>query len=584
MNYVYFYGGNKEFPTKCQTCQASLSEVESPFLICSQCGSLVIIANEAPPKENKFIWHELSHILSALHFEKGAIIGLDTGKTFIYLLMRMPWLTLIGIDTPEVSKELQKALYKANLPFSERAFLFFTGFEQTAANIPDESLDFIFIDLKSEDAIENLLSIYQPRLKPHAYIFLKMTHKNITLPSGFQNLTKISSNIIGTSQHPKMIKDPNYGLQVVKNIRLHRSPEKAYKLIQGFTLETTDAYIEKAYCAFSNGKLFEGKELLDQARKKNPQKEEVRYLEAEISDYENDNERAISIMEKLTSDCPSIKNFGYLGRLYRQGNNMAKLKTLTEKLTQQSSDLPLYYYLLGSFYLDLEKSKQSKEIYAKGIALDPMKSLHPTKERITDRIICIKVGNKYGPEYVNKLYHACETWCSFRHHFICLTDNIEGLNKNIEVIPLPNSPLEGWWNKIFLFSPDILGSTKPHLYIDLDEVIIDWIDPYFYFDNPIIALQDWMDMSYNTSVMLFQPQKTAHIFHSFYQKICENFHGDQDWVSQCVQFMPKFPKSWSVSYRLQATFLPPIGSKIVCFHGDPKPHEYPSNWIKKYWV
>ena len=46
--------------------------------------------------------------------------------------------------------------------------------------------------------------------------------------------------------------------------------------------------------------------------------------------------------------------------------------------------------------------------------------------------VSVKVGERYGPEYVNQLYKQL---LSFDKNVVyyCMTDNAEGLNKNIAV-------------------------------------------------------------------------------------------------------------------------------------------------------
>ena len=59
-------------------------------------------------------------------------------------------------------------------------------------------------------------------------------------------------------------------------------------------------------------------------------------------------------------------------------------------------------------------------------------------------------------------------------------------------------------------------------------------------------------------------------------------HGDQDWITQLGGW-PLLPANWCVSYRSHAQDYPPPMAKVVCFHGDPKPSDFPSEWVKKLW-
>ena len=65
-------------------------------------------------------------------------------------------------------------------------------------------------------------------------------------------------------------------------------------------------------------------------------------------------------------------------------------------------------------------------------------------------IVTIKWGDKYPAEYVNKLYRAIERNLTVRHRFVCLTDNDEGIHKDVFTMPLFGD-FRGWWNKMLLF-------------------------------------------------------------------------------------------------------------------------------------
>ena len=51
-------------------------------------------------------------------------------------------------------------------------------------------------------------------------------------------------------------------------------------------------------------------------------------------------------------------------------------------------------------------------------------------------VVCVKYGTKYGADYVNKLYRGIERNLTLPHKFCCFTENAEGLDINIQVLPL----------------------------------------------------------------------------------------------------------------------------------------------------
>ena len=49
------------------------------------------------------------------------------------------------------------------------------------------------------------------------------------------------------------------------------------------------------------------------------------------------------------------------------------------------------------------------------------------------KINCLKWGNLYGHEYVNRAYGGLLRHCKVPFHFTCYTDNGDGIDPNIEV-------------------------------------------------------------------------------------------------------------------------------------------------------
>ena len=91
-------------------------------------------------------------------------------------------------------------------------------------------------------------------------------------------------------------------------------------------------------------------------------------------------------------------------------------------------------------------------------------------------VVCLKHGTKYSSEYVNKLYNMIQRHLTVPHRFTCFTENKENLNDNINVIDLPNIPLEGWWFKPYIFRRGHFPDGDTVLYFDLDMVIVNNID------------------------------------------------------------------------------------------------------------
>lgn len=71
-------------------------------------------------------------------------------------------------------------------------------------------------------------------------------------------------------------------------------------------------------------------------------------------------------------------------------------------------------------------------------------------------VACVRWGDKYGPEYVERLAFGVRRNLSRRYGFVCFTDDVTALNGmvGVEARPLGEGckGWRGWWHKAFLFS------------------------------------------------------------------------------------------------------------------------------------
>ena len=132
-------------------------------------------------------------------------------------------------------------------------------------------------------------------------------------------------------------------------------------------------------------------------------------------------------------------------------------------------------------------------------------------------ILTLKYGDKYTHEDVNRIYEDT----GGKYNYACVTDNPEGINENIQIIPI-NWEIEGHWEKIKLFQINYLGKI---LYLDLDVRIQQDIDILFESldTRPVICYTYWKPeefpyhvddrwsynylSNFNSSVMLWEDAK-----------------------------------------------------------------------------
>lgn len=202
-------------------------------------------------------------------------------------------------------------------------------------------------------------------------------------------------------------------------------------------------------------------------------------------------------------------------------------------------------------------------------------------------VVCVKVGNAYGPEYVNRLMGMLVGHTTKLPRFLCLTDDPKGLE-----VPYTDvgTDLPGWWAKLVLFRPHPAIEGRRVIYFDLDTVIMGNADFLFEYDGPFCVIKDWWAKGYNTSLMSIAPRFGKDTiwspFHREAKAIMGRMHGDQDWVSERVK-----ADTWQDiapgkvgSYKADHLEAGPKDFSIACFHGKPKMADFSEGWVHAHWV
>jgi len=227
-------------------------------------------------------------------------------------------------------------------------------------------------------------------------------------------------------------------------------------------------------------------------------------------------------------------------------------------------------------------------------------------------VLCLKHGTKYSYDYVNKLYNMTKRNLTIPFRFACITEDPLGLHPNIHHIPLPDYNLSGWWFKPWVFS-DEMPIHGEILFIDLDVVIINNIDDIFQYEpTKFSIIRDFTRASiptwtkFNSSVFKFKSANYHHLWdilkNDFNQ--IHSFHGDQDFLNKYLtDNFEYFPDNWIRSYKwevrnrnelikienkitFQQKSAPIIhpDTKILVFHGDPKPSDVIDDIIINHWI
>lgn len=227
-------------------------------------------------------------------------------------------------------------------------------------------------------------------------------------------------------------------------------------------------------------------------------------------------------------------------------------------------------------------------------------------------ILCMKWGTMYGPEYVNHLREGVARHLKRPHRFVCFTDDAQGLRPDVQALPLPELGLptghgDTRWQKLALFRRDLAGLSGTALFLDLDLVIVDSLDPFFDLPGDFFIIRDddlfrpkplrklkpardaFLATVGNSSVFRYTIGAHAYILDAYLADPAAATAGYR--LSQQFQsaqlakrgHLHYWPKEWCVSFKNQcvprhlASFFGdpalPAGARIVVFAGNPKMSE-----------
>jgi hypothetical protein len=208
----------------------------------------------------------------------------------------------------------------------------------------------------------------------------------------------------------------------------------------------------------------------------------------------------------------------------------------------------------------------------------------------------MKWGERYGPEYVNRIYGMVSRNITPPFRVICFTDNAAGIRDEVACYGLPelgcprptNAP--GKWPKAALWNADLFGLQGVALFIDLDVVITGNLDDFFSFGAPddVVLARNWIkpfERLGQTSIFRFPIGRHHYLLENFRKDpegIAGHYQFEQRYVTQCVEGGVKFwPRRWVSHFRLNCLgpwplrYLRPArlpaGSRVVIFPGKPDP-------------
>ena len=225
------------------------------------------------------------------------------------------------------------------------------------------------------------------------------------------------------------------------------------------------------------------------------------------------------------------------------------------------------------------------------------------------QIICMKWGDRYPADYVNKLYGMVSRNISGDFRLVCLTDDRRNIRPEVEcldcpTIPIPSSRCNSTWRKISLWAEHLPEMEGDWLFLDLDIVITGRLDEFFEYQPSatFVVMQNWTQPGTgigNTSVFRFRVGSHAYLLHNLvhnHADVFRKFRNEQIYISRTINSIEFWPDEWCVLFKVQC--VPPMPSRwwkppavpaharIVAFPGVPNPHEavagrWPARWYKR---
>ena len=187
----------------------------------------------------------------------------------------------------------------------------------------------------------------------------------------------------------------------------------------------------------------------------------------------------------------------------------------------------------------------------------------------------------------------------------------------MELPPYEDNPNIGdkGWRKLSLFSSE-LGDLKGNaLFLDLDIVIMQNLEPFFEEEGDFLIVKDWDfpdDIIGNSSVFRFKIGAHPEVLENFYNlgnTIRCDYKNEQAFLSYQMHekgILKYWNLDWCVSFKRNCLRTFPLNffmlpkepkAKILVFHGRPTPEQArkgymgkgglryvkPTKWLDKYW-
>lgn len=228
---------------------------------------------------------------------------------------------------------------------------------------------------------------------------------------------------------------------------------------------------------------------------------------------------------------------------------------------------------------------------------------------MTVNVLCMRWGDRYGADYVNRLHSMVSRHLRQPFRFVCFTDSAAGFDPAVEAMPLPvvrsvDGQGDTRWRKLGVFAETVGDLKGQALFLDLDLIVTGGLDDFFSHPGEFCVVRDadlfrfkfvdlfrparrrWKPLIGNTSVFRYEIGKHAGLLER-YERNARAIHAkhprSQEFVTE--YFIEKgairyWPREWCRSFKNDcvprglASYLRnpeiPDGARIVLFAGNLK--------------
>ena len=211
-------------------------------------------------------------------------------------------------------------------------------------------------------------------------------------------------------------------------------------------------------------------------------------------------------------------------------------------------------------------------------------------------IVCFNSDNYLGrgAEYVNILHDSVTRNLpdGFPGEFVCFTDDPAGLHPHIVTRPLPCPDSYSWYHKLGLMQHGIFPDGDRVIYMDLDTVITGPLDEFVKYDGEFASLRDFFrPVGIGAAILSWRAGGIAGEIFRFWLShgFPEHIYGDQGIMEDFFRYrkwpeiiQDMYPGDFR-SYKVDCQLGIPKGTKVICFHGLPRPHEVTTDWMPQVW-